>query len=65
MGDPDARLTLLDSFLWRDEGIPGPVSLRSLEARLRSAQNLLVLKAEKRWGMLRGSARVWSRLRQE
>ncbi len=57
--------SLMDAFLSRREGIPGPSGARLEEVRLHTHRNLLVGQAEVSKGTGSGLFRVWSQWRQE
>lgn len=65
LGDDRLRLTILDSFLVRDEGLPGPIGLPATEARFRTVRDLLAAQLEGGGQATRGSLRAWGQLRDE
>lgn len=58
-GGARARLTLQDSVLSRDEGLPGHSADPAESARLDTFRNLAVARAEARGATTRSDARLW------
>lgn len=65
IGDDDLRLTLMDAFLARDEGLPGHTATPTTDTRLRTTRNLTVVEGEGRASAWSGKARVWYQARRE
>lgn len=59
------RLTLLDAWLSRDEGLPGPVHLPALEASLDTRRNLGVMSLERCGEASALTLRLWQLDRRE
>jgi len=64
-GDEGLRLSVLDTFLARDEGLPGNANAPAQQARLDTLRNLAVAQAEGHAQAWRGTARLWLQQRQE
>lgn len=65
LGDDDLSFTVLDAFLARDEGVPGPVNTPSPSARLETLRNLAVAQVDGAAGATRATGRVWLLQREE
>jgi vitamin B12 transporter len=65
VGDDDARLTVLDALLVRDEGIPGPLMAPTREVRLSTVRHLAAVQGDGRLGASRAQARLWALQRLE
>lgn len=65
VGGDRLRLTALDAFLSRDEGLPGHANDPALAARLTSTRNLAVAQLDGGGGATRGWGRLWSLHRRE
>ena len=59
------ELSIADSFLAREEGLPGPITSPTTTARLATLRNLASARVEGRWGQLRSSALAWHQIRGE
>lgn len=60
-----AELILLDAWLDREEGLPGPIRNPAAEARLATRRNLAVLSARGQLGDAQLQARAYNQLRWE
>jgi outer membrane receptor protein involved in Fe transport len=61
----DLELSLADALLVREEGLPGPITSPTQDARLATWRNLASARLEGHTGPLRASALVWHQLRDE
>jgi outer membrane receptor protein involved in Fe transport len=59
------ELSLADSFLAREEGLPGPITSPTSAARLATLRNLASARLEARFGQIRSNALAWHQLRGE
>jgi iron complex outermembrane receptor protein len=65
VGGDALRLSVVDSFLSREEGVPGPGQFTAASARLWTLQNLGVALVEGKGGETLWKARIWQRIREE
>jgi len=65
LGDRALRLTLLEAFVSRDEGLAGHASSPTTAVSLRSVQSVTALAVERGTATWRGELRGWARLRKE
>ncbi len=65
VGDRALRLTLLDSFLWRAEGVPGPISVPTGAVRYGVSRNLGVAQVDAQRGATTAQGRLWGQWREE
>ncbi len=65
VGDDRLRLSLMDAFLARDEGLPGHSNNPTSEARLSTTRNLAVAQADGGAGAVRVRGRLWGFVRAE
>ena len=59
LGEPGARLSLLQSFLSRDEGLPGHGANPTDDVRLRTQRSLTALSGDRSAGLWRIEGRGW------
>ncbi|NOY28433.1 MAG: TonB-dependent receptor, partial [Oligoflexia bacterium] len=59
LGSDRLRLSLLDVFLLRDEGLPGHIQAPSPDARLDTVRNLAVASVQGHGTALAGQGRLW------
>jgi len=62
---PGLELAISDSFLAREEGLPGPITSPTTTTRLETQRNLASARVEGHSGALRMSALLWNQLRGE
>jgi len=62
---PGLELSISDSFLAREEGLPGPITSPTDTTRLGTQRNLASARVEGHSGALRMSALLWNQLRGE
>ena len=65
VGDDGLRVTLLDAFLARDEGLPGHINASTDSARLSTLRNLTVVQADTGRGAWCATGRLWLLQREE
>jgi iron complex outermembrane receptor protein len=65
VGDRRLRLTVLDAFLSREEGLPGPWSRPAQDARLATTRELAAAEIDGGGDRLRGRVRAWGQVREE
>ncbi len=65
LGVPNRRLSLIQSFLERHEGLPGHSASATTAASLATRRSLSVVQADGTRGVAKGTARAWSLLRRE
>jgi vitamin B12 transporter len=63
--DGPVRVSVLDSFLAREEGLPGHANQPTPDARLETLRNIAAVQVEGGSADWRGKARVWGHLRDE
>jgi len=63
-GDP-LRVTFLDSFLVREEGVPGPISTPTGAVGYGVVRNLAVVQADGSDGAVSWRGRLWGQVREE
>jgi iron complex outermembrane receptor protein len=65
LGTERLRLTVSDAFLFREEGVPGPISSTTTTPRLETKRNIVTTQADGRTDSVRWIARLWQQYRGE
>jgi len=65
LGERDLRLTVLEAFVARDEGLAGHASSPTTAVSLRSLQSVTAVAVERSTAEWRGELRTWGRVRSE
>jgi len=65
VGDDPLRVTFLDSFLLREEGVPGPISTPTTSVGYGVVRNLAVAQADGSGGSVSWRGRLWGQVREE
>jgi vitamin B12 transporter len=65
LGDERLRLTVMDAFLARQEGLPGHVGVPADSVRLETTRNIATAQVEGSGGLARWSGRIWRQGRLE
>lgn len=65
VGDDRLRVALIDTFLARDEGVPGHANQPTVQTRLGTVRNLTAVQADTTTGVTRTRVRVWGQTRRE
>ena len=65
LGTDRLRLTVSDAFLFREEGVPGPINSTTITPRLETQRNIVTTQVDGRTDSVRWIARLWQQYRGE